>query len=106
MGICQDLILSSLLSLSLSLSLSPTVRMLFLPRLSLLLFVAFIVFCCLTPVKPKDLPTCESVVAECKKEPKNKLFTCNDGRPGIKCIMGCDMGKIGLSYCQGPKILT
>merc|ERR1711962_439961 len=73
---------------SLSLSLNPTVTMLFLPRLTLLLFIAFLGFCCLTQVKAGNLPTCKSLEAQCKKENKNELIDCDDGI-GIKCIMSC-----------------
>merc|ERR1711962_1953100 len=68
-SICQDLLL---LSLSLSLSLNPTVTMLFLPRLTLLLFITFLDLCCLTQVKAENLPDCKSL--DCKD--KQGVFDC------------------------------
>merc|ERR1711874_956734 len=66
MGVSVRISSCHLSSLSLSLSLNPTVTMLFLPRLTLLLFIAFLGFCCLTQVKADDRPSCKSVEAQCK----------------------------------------
>merc|ERR1712180_469329 len=91
MGICQDLFLSSL-----PLSLHPTFTMLFLPRLTLLLSIAFIGFCCLTQVKAHKLPSslrrsrksCKTVVDECNKESRYGYPFCLDER-GYTCQVFC-----------------
>merc|ERR1712215_670697 len=112
-SISQDLPLSSLLSLSLSLN--PTVTMLFLPRLTLLLFIAFLGFSCLTQVKANDkgpvqvkAQTCKEKEHLCKlKEFKGLVLTgrCLDGK-GNWCKMGCRRGrrnrKPKIVGCLGP----
>merc|ERR1712126_199090 len=60
-SICQDILLSSLLSLSLD----PTVTMLFHPRLTLLLSIVFLSFCCLTQGWHYPRPTCKYVMDTC-----------------------------------------
>merc|ERR1712180_471252 len=89
-SICQDLLLSSLLSLSLSLN--PTVTMLFLPRLTLLLFIAFLGFCCPTHVKADNLPDCKSELAKCGTNEKWTIVDCKyDGKlgQGNECYAYC-----------------
>merc|ERR1712215_575951 len=96
-SISQDLLLSSLLSLSLN----PTVTMLFLPRLTLLLFIAFLGFSCLTQVKANDKglardPFCKELEHLCKLKKYKGLVLpsrCPDGRPGMSCKMGCRRGR-------------
>merc|ERR1712002_1187168 len=98
-SICQDLILSSLLSLSLSVSLSPTVTMLFLPRLPLLLFITFLGFCCITQVKADylNLP-CESLEHNCKQY-LTPRYWCEDSS-GNTCVVNCDRStKTGEKTC-------
>merc|ERR1712215_320531 len=97
-SISQDLLLSSLLSLSLN----PTVTMLFLPRLTLLLFIAFLDLCCLTQVKAENLPDCKSL--DCKD--KQGVFDCDNGIDENKCSMTCGPGGTKYLDCYYDPDLT
>merc|ERR1712240_860757 len=92
MGVSARISSCHLSSLSLSVSLSPTVTMLFLPRLPLLLFIAFLGFCCLTQVKADELPSCKSLLAKCGDTLPGPSEECKeDGKrgEGNECFEAC-----------------
>merc|ERR1712215_408356 len=82
-SICQNLSLSAF-----TLCLSPTVRMMFLPRLTLFMFIAFLSYCCNTQVKADGtMRSCKSVEDECHMDQIEFKKECEDG--GKKCHVEC-----------------
>merc|ERR1712002_932225 len=83
-SICQDLSLSALTPLSLS----ATVRRMFLPRLPLLMFIAFLGYCCNTQVKADGtMRSCKSVEDECHMDPIKANTGCQED--GKECYVEC-----------------
>merc|ERR1712002_1196575 len=81
MGICQDLLLSFL-------SLSFTLRMMFLPRPPLFMFIAFLGYYCNTIIKADDtMKSCLSVEEDCNQNPREDKIECQE--EGKKCQMEC-----------------
>merc|ERR1712002_157557 len=94
-------------SCHISLSVSPTVRMVFLPRLPLLMFFAFLGYCCNTQVKADDTQkSCEDRWEECYVLTEEEL---NDSlrrwdleclHEGKKCRVQCGLTCKCDTFCK------